>query len=84
MSQEEFRRISTVSMAKEAWTIPETTHEPINYKCLFLSLKRLDWVKMRPFEELYAKLVDIENSTYNLGETIDEPKIIISTWKIST
>ena len=39
---------------------------------------------MRPFEELYAKLVDIENSTYNLGETIDEPKIIISTWKIST
>ena len=34
---------------------------------------------MRPFEELYAKLVDIENSTYNLGEPIDEPKIIIST-----
>lgn len=67
-------------VAKEVWTISETTHEPINCKCLFLGLKRLGWV--RPFEELYAKLIDIVNSTYNLGETTDELKIIIYAWKI--
>ena len=28
------------------------------------------------FEEFYAKLKDIVNSTFNLGETILEPKIV--------
>ena len=28
------------------------------------------------FKEFYAKLKDIVNSTFNLGETIPEPKII--------
>ena len=28
------------------------------------------------FDEFYAKLKDIVNSTFNLGETIHEPKIV--------
>ena len=28
------------------------------------------------FDEFYAKLKDIGNSTFNLGETIPEPKIV--------
>ena len=28
------------------------------------------------FDELYAKLKDIVNSAFNLGETIPEPKIV--------
>ena len=28
------------------------------------------------FDKLYAKLKDIVNSTFNLGETIPEPKIV--------
>ena len=28
------------------------------------------------FDEFYAKLKDIMNSTFNLGETIPEPKIV--------
>ena len=28
------------------------------------------------FDELYAKLKDIVNSAFNLGETIPEPKIL--------
>ena len=29
------------------------------------------------FDELYAKLNDIVNSTYNLGEIYDQPKIVM-------
>ena len=29
-----------------------------------------------PFDEFYAKLKDIVNSAFNLGETIPEPKIV--------
>ena len=30
----------------------------------------------KSFDEFYAKLKDIINSTFNLGETIPEPKIV--------
>ena len=30
----------------------------------------------KPFDEFYAKLKDIVNSAFNLGETIPEPKIV--------
>ena len=29
-----------------------------------------------PFDEFYAKLNDIVNSAYNLGEIYDQPKIV--------
>ena len=32
--------------------------------------------KDEPFDEFYAKLKDIMNSAFNLGETISEPKIV--------
>ena len=33
------------------------------------------------FDELYAKLKDIVNTTFNLGETIHEPKIVRKVFK---
>ena len=33
-------------------------------------------VEDESFDELYAKLKDIVNSAFNLGETIPEPKIV--------
>ena len=30
----------------------------------------------KPFDDFYAKLKDIVNSTFNLGETIPKPKIV--------
>ena len=33
-------------------------------------------IKMELFDEFYAKFKDIMNSTFNLGETIPEPKIV--------
>ena len=31
----------------------------------------------KPFDDFYAKLKDIVNSAFNLGETIPKPKILI-------
>ena len=36
-----------------------------------------------PFDEFYAKLKDIVNSTFNLGETIPEPEIVRKDREIS-
>ena len=33
------------------------------------------------FDEFYAKLKDIVNTTFNLGETIHEPKIVRKVFK---
>ena len=33
------------------------------------------------FDEFYAKLKDIVNSTFNLGETIPKPKIVMKVLK---
>ena len=43
---------------------------------LTISFKEIKMVDDESFDEFYAKLKDIVNSTFNLGETIPEPKIV--------
>ena len=68
VSSEEFRRISTCEIAKEAWTILETTHEGTmavklsKLQRLTTSFETLRMEENETFDEFYAKLSDIVNS----------------------
>ena len=41
-----------------------------------MSFKEIKMKEDESFDEFYAKLKDIVNSTFNLGEIIPEPKIV--------
>ena len=82
VTNEEFKKISFTETAKEACTILQITYEGTN-SVNDLKLQRLttsfEEIKMEAdesFDEFYAKLKDIVNSAFNLGETITEPKIV--------
>lgn len=78
VSPEEFKRISLCEIAKEAWEILEVTHEGTkivkNSKLQMLTSK-FEEIRMKDddtFNEYYAPLNDIVNSSFNLGEKIHE------------
>ena len=82
VTNEEFKKISSTETAKEAWTILQTTYEGTKV-VKDLKLQRLttsfEEIKMKEdelFNEFYAKLKDIVNLAFNLGETIPESKIV--------
>ena len=76
VTNEEFKKISSVKGAKEAWTILQDTYN--GTKAVKDSkLQRLNTyfeeVRMdddETFDEFYAKLKDIMDSDFNLGEKI--------------
>ncbi|XP_022859009.1 uncharacterized protein LOC111379803 [Olea europaea var. sylvestris] len=78
----EFRRVSMCETTKEAWDILETTHEgtkTVKNSKLQMLTSRFEEIRMKDdesFDEFYAKLNDIVNSSFNLGERIPEPKIV--------
>ena len=82
VTNEEFKKISSTETAKEAWTILQKTYEGAkavkDSKLLRLttSFEEIKREEDELFDELYAKLKDIVNSAFNLGETIPEPKIV--------
>ena len=79
---EEFKKISSIETAKEAWTILQTTYEGTKavkdskFRRLTTSFEEIKMEEDESFDEFYAKLKDIVNSVFNLGETIPEPKIV--------
>ena len=79
---EEFKKISSTETVKEAWTILQTTYErtkAVNdskLQRLTTSFKEIKRKKDESFDKFYAKFKDIVNSTFNLRETIPEPKIV--------
>ena len=82
VSMEEFKRISNVEIAHTPWNILQTVHEGTKAveisKLLQLTFK-FESIRMFDeefFDEFYAKLNDIFNSTFNLGEVYDQPKIV--------
>ena len=82
ITNKEFKKISFTETAKEAWTIIQTTYE-VTKAVKDLKLQRLttsfEEIKMEEdesFNEFYAKLKNIVKSTFNLGKTIPEPKIV--------
>ena len=82
ITNEEFKKISSIETAREAWTILQTTYEgtmaikDLKLQRLTTSFEEIKMEEDEPFDELYAKLKDIVNSAFNLGETIPEPKIV--------
>ena len=82
VTNEEFKRISLTETAKEAWTILQTTYERTKavkdskLQKLTTSFEKIKMEEGELFDEFYAKLKDIVNSAFNLGETIPEPKIV--------
>ena len=79
---EEFKKISFTETAKEAWTILQTTYEGTKavkdskFQRLTTSFEEIKMEEDESFDEFYAKLKDIVNSAFNLGETILEPKVV--------
>ena len=63
-------------------TILQTTYEGTKavkdskHQRLTTSFKEIKMEEDESFDEFYAKLKDIMNSAFNLGETIPEPKIV--------
>ena len=82
VTNEEFKKISSTEIAKEAWTILQTTYEGTKavkdskFQRLTTSFEEIKMKEDESFDEFYAKLNDIVNSDFNLGETILEPKIL--------
>ena len=82
VTNEEFKKISSTETAKEAWTIFQTTYEGTKavkdskLQRLTTSFEEIKMEEDESFDKFYAKLKDIVNSTFNLGETILEPKIV--------
>ena len=82
VTNEEFKKISSTETLKEAWTILQTTYKgtkAINDPKLQRLTARFKEIKMEEdesFDEFYAKLKDIVNLAFNLGETIIEPKVV--------
>ena len=82
ISMEEFKRISNVEVAHTTSNILQTVHEGIKavkINKLQQLTTRFESIRMSDdecFDEFYAKLNDIVNSAYNLGEIYDQPKIV--------
>ena len=82
VTNEEFKKISSIETTKEAWIIFQTTYEGTkvvkNSKLqrLTTSFEEIKMEEDESFDEFYAKLKDIVSSAFNLGETIPEPKIV--------
>ena len=82
ITNEEFKKISSIETAKEVWTILQTTYEGTKavkdskLHRLTTSFEEIKMEEDESFDEFYTKLKDIVNSAFNLGETIPEPKIV--------
>ena len=82
VTNEEFKKISSTKTAKEAWTILQTIYEGTKVvkdsklQSLTTSFEEIKMEDDESFDEFYAKLKDIVNLAFNLGETIPEPKIV--------
>ena len=76
VTNEEFKKISSKEVAKEAWTILETTYDGtkaikiVKLQRLTSSFEESRMEKDKNFYEFYAKPNDIVNSAFNLGESI--------------
>ena len=77
VSMEEYKRISNVEIAHTACNILQIVHEgtkAVKINKLQQLTTRFESIRMsddESFDEFYAKLKDIVNSTYNLSEIYD-------------
>ena len=82
VTNEEFKKTSSIETVKEAWTILQTIYEGTKavkdskLQRLITSFEEIKTKEDKSFDKFYAKLKDIVNLAFNLGETILEPKIV--------
>ena len=82
VTNEEFKKISSTETVKKAWTILQTTYERTKavkdskLQRLTMSFEKIKMEEDESFDKFYAKLKNIVNSAFNLGETIPEPKVV--------
>ena len=82
VTNKKFKKISCIETAKEAWTILQKAYEGTKVvkdskiQRLTSSFEEIKMEEDELFDEFYAKLKDIVNLAFNLGETILEPKIV--------
>ena len=78
----EFKKISSIEIAKEAWTIFQITYkgtkavQDSKLQRLTTSFEEIKMEEDESFDGFYAKLKDMVNSTFNLRETIPKPKVV--------
>ena len=74
VTNEDFKKISSIETAKEAWNILQTTYEgtkavkDLKLQRLTTSFEEIKMEEDELFYEFYAKLKDRVNSAFNLGE----------------
>ena len=72
MTNEEFKKISSMEVVKEAWTILETTYKgtkavkTVKFQRLTSSFEEIRMEKDENFDEFYSKLKNIVNSAFSL------------------
>ena len=82
VTNEKFKKISSIETTKEAWTILQTTCKGTKvvkdskFQRLTTSFEEIKMEEDKLFDKFYAKLKDIVNSAFNLGETVPEPKVV--------
>ena len=82
VSTDEFHRISHVKTAKEAWSILETTYEgtkKVKDTKLQMLTTQFEEVKMsddESFDSIYGRLNEIVIAKINLGEKIEDAKVV--------
>ena len=76
VTHEEFKKISSIESAKEAWTILQNTYKGTKaikdskLQWLTTSFEEIRMDDDEKFDKFYAKLKDIVNFAFNLGEKI--------------
>ena len=81
VTNEDFKKISSAEIAKEAWTILQTTYKGTKvvkdskFQRLTTSFKEIKMEEDESFDEFYVILKDIVNSTFNLGEPSLNPRL---------
>ena len=72
LTNEKFKKISSTEIAKEVWTILETTYavKTVKLQRLTSSFEEIRMEEDETFDEFYARLKDILNSSFNLGKAI--------------
>ena len=82
VSQDEFHRISHITVAKEAWEILETTYEgtkkmkDTKLQMLTTQFEELKMSEDESFDSFYSKLNEVVVSKFNLEEKTEDSKIV--------
>ena len=82
VTPDEFKRIMTCTTSKEAWDVLQLTHEGTNavkeskLQNLTTQFETITMHENECFDEFYARLSDIVNTSYNLGEHIPNARVV--------